>query len=91
MMDFDEIEKIKDRIKNNQTLLKTVQQLGQLIMQIAPICDQNMGTNYTMMAQQMLAPYGGGAPSPTGSIQQIGNGSLSKQAANATRNSTAPK
>ena len=90
MMDFDGIEKVRDNISRNRTLLQLVQQYQAMIMQLAPIVDEVQGTNITEQIMQQ-ANQSGYAPQPTGSVSKTSNGSLTSQAASATRNSTSPK
>lgn len=90
MMDFDGIEKVRDNISRNRTLLQLVQQYQAMIMQLAPIVDEVKGTNITEQIMQQ-ANQSGYAPQPTGSVSKTSNGSLTSQAASATRNSTSPK
>ena len=44
MMDFEGIEKVRERISQNGTLLQMVQQLQQQMMQMATILDTQNGT-----------------------------------------------
>ena len=90
MMDFDGIEKVRDNISRNRTLLQLVQQYQAMLMQLAPIVDEVQGTNITEQIMQQ-ANQSGYAPQPTGSVSKTSNGSLTSQAASATRNSTSPK
>ena len=90
MMEFDGIEKVKENIGRNRTLLQLVQQYQAMLLQLAPIVDKTQGTNITEQIMQQ-ANQTGIAPQPTGSIKEAGKGSLSSQAASATRNSTSPK
>lgn len=90
MMDFDGIEKVRDNISRNRTLLQLVQQYQAIILQLAPIVDEVQGTNITEQIMQQ-ANQSGYAPQPTGSVSKTSNGSLTSQAASATRNSTSPK
>lgn len=90
MMDFDGIEKVRDNISRNRTLLQLVQQYQAMIMQLAPIVDEVKGTNITEQIMQQ-SNQSGYAPQPTGSVSKTSNGSLTSQAASATRNSTSPK
>lgn len=90
MMEFDGIEKVKENIGRNQTLLQLVQQYQAMLLQLAPIVDKTTGTNITEQIMQQSAQTGM-APQPTGSVSSTNNGSLSSQAASATRNSTSPK
>lgn len=90
MMDFDGIEKVRDNISRNRTLLQLVQQYQAMIMQLAPIVDEVKGTNITEQIMQQ-ANQSGYAPQPTVSVSKTSNGSLTSQAASATRNSTSPK
>ena len=67
-----------------------MQQYQAMLLQLAPIVDKTQGTNITEQIMQQ-ANQTGIAPQPTGSIKEAGKGSLSSQAASATRNSTSPK
>lgn len=91
MMDFDEIQKVKDRIRQNGTLFDQVMQLQQLLMQVAPLIDAQTGSNLTqelaMGQQQTMADGQGGKKVGV----ETSRGSLSSQAANAARNSAAPR
>ncbi len=91
MMDFEEIQKVKDKIKSNGTLFDQVMQLQNILAQLTPIIDAQNGTNLTQQvlqgqAQTMADGQGG---------KKVGietsRGSLSSQAASATKNSTAPR
>ena len=91
MMDFDEIQKVKDRIKQNGTLFDQVMQLQQMLMQVMPLVDAQNGTNFTqelMMGQAQTMSDGQGGKKA--SVEQS-KGSLSTQAAAAAKNSTAPR
>jgi hypothetical protein len=84
MMDFDGVENIKDRVKTNANLFMQVQQLTMALMQFAPDAAAQMGLIPQMQAQ--VQPQGNG-----GSVSEKSRGSLSSQAANATRESTSPR
>lgn len=91
MMDFEEIQKVKDRVKQNGTLYDKVMQLQQMLMSVLPQIDMMKGTNFTEQfasgqAANMAAGQGGSK-----SAIETSRGSLSAQAANATKNSTAPR
>lgn len=83
MMDFDGIEKIRDRVSQNATLFMQVQQLTSLLVQFVPEVAAQMGLVPQMAS--VAQPQGGG------SVKEASRGSLSSQAANATRESTAPR
>jgi hypothetical protein len=91
MMDFDEIQKVKDKIKENGTLFDQVMQLQNILMQLTPLVDAQNGTNLTaqiMQGQQATMADGQGEKKVG---VETSRGSLSAQAANATKNSTAPR
>lgn len=83
MMDFDGVEKIRERVQQNATLFMQVQQLTMVLMQVAPDVAAQMGLMPQMQAQAQ--PQGGG------SVSERSRGSLASQAANATRESTSPR
>lgn len=83
MMDFDGVEKIRERVQQNATLFMQVQQLTMVLMQVAPDAAAQMGLMPQMQAQAQ--PQGGG------SVSERSRGSLASQAANATRESTSPR
>lgn len=83
MMDFDGVDKIKDRVQQNATLFMQVQQLTMALIQVAPEVAAQMGIIPQMQATAQ--PQGGGSVAPKS------RGSLSSQAANATRESTSPR
>lgn len=90
MMDFDGIEKMREKVSQNATLMQMVMMLQQQLMEMSSIVDGQNGSNLTegIMAQMQGLGMGGQA---TGSAPQESKGSLSSQAANATRGSTAPR
>lgn len=91
MMDFEEIQKVKDRVKQNGTLFDQVMQLQQMLMQIAPLIDAQNGTNITgQLAMGQAATMADGQGGAKASVE-TSRGSLSAQAANAARNSAAPR
>ncbi|WP_458457477.1 portal protein [Pseudobutyrivibrio sp.] len=83
MMDFDGIEKIRERVTQNATLFMQVQQLTSLLIQFVPEVAAQMGLVPQMAS--VAQPQGGG------SVKEASRGSLASQAANATRESTAPR
>lgn len=85
MMDFDGVEKIRERVKQNATLFMQVQQLTQIIMQVAPEAAMQLG-----IVDQAQASLAQGMPTG-GTVSEGSKGSLSAQAANATRESTSPR
>lgn len=85
MMDFDGVEKIREEVQKNATLFMQVQQLSNLLLQIAPKVAMQLGIGNEMMAAAT-------ANQPTGGrVSEERKGSLSAQAANATKESTAPR
>lgn len=84
MMDFDGVEKIKDRVRANATLFMQVQQLTMALIQFAPEVAAQMGLVPQM--QNQAQPQGNG-----GTVSERSRGSLASQAANATRESTSPR
>ena len=85
MMDFDGVEKIREEVQKNATLFAQVQQLSQLLVQIAPDIAMQLGIGEAAMATIT-------SNQPTGGrVSQETRGSLSAQAANATKESTAPR
>lgn len=92
MMDFDEIQKVKDKIKENGTLFDQVLQLQDILMKLTPIVDAQNGTNMTEQIQMgQAATMADGQGGKKVGVTQAPKGSLSAQAANATKNSTAPR
>lgn len=89
MMDFDQIEKIRDRVAQNGLLYQQVMQLQQALMQLSAVVDAQNGTNMTeQIATGAQANANIGAGGKKGSVDDS-KGSLTSQAANATRESTA--
>lgn len=85
MMDFDGVEKIREEVQKNATLFAQVQQLSQLLVQIAPDIAMQLGIGEAAMATMT-------SNQPTGGkVSQETRGSLSAQAANTTKESTAPR
>lgn len=85
MMDFDGIEKVKDKIQENGTLYEQLMMMQQQLMQMAAVVDAQNGTN-------MVAQMNGEQPQQQQSnAPQQSKGSLSSQAASATRESTSPR
>lgn len=85
MMDFDGIEKVKDKIQENGTLYEQLMMMQQQLMQMAAVVDAQNGTN-------MVAQMNGEQPQQQqSSAPQQNKGSLSSQAASATRESTSPR
>ena len=92
MMDFDEIQKVKDKIKQNGTLFDQVMQLQNILMQLTPLVDAQNGTNLTAQIMQgQAATMADGQGGKNAGEIKTSKGSLSAQAANATKNSTAPR
>lgn len=91
MMDFDEIQKVKDKIKENGTLFDQVMQLQNILMQLTPLVDAQNGTNLTAQIMQGQAATMADGQGGKKVGVETSRGSLSAQAANATKNSTAPR
>lgn len=94
MMDFDGKEKVIETVKANGTLLEQVNMLQEQVIKLSQILDMQNGTNITgvavgdvqqSMANQMQQSEG------QGRVPQQSRGSLARQSAEATRNSTAPR
>ena len=85
MMDFDGVEKIREEVQKNATLFMQVQQLSNILIQIAPDVAMQLG-----IGGEMLAAAAANQPSG-GRVSEERKGSLSAQAANATKESTAPR
>ena len=81
MMDFDGVEKIRERVQFNATLFAQVQQLSAVIAQIAPELAAQMGIIPGAVGLQNNQPSGA-------AVSEAPKGSLSKQAAAATAAST---
>lgn len=86
MMEFDGVDKIKAKVQQNQTLFMQVQQLSALLIQFAPEVAARIGLVDAAAAAQI-----NNQPTGTGGGGSASRGSLSAQAANATRESTAPR
>lgn len=91
MMDFEEIQKVKDKIKSNGTLFDQVMQLQNILAQLTPIIDAQNGTNLTQQVMQGQAQTMADGQGGKKVGIETSRGSLSSQAANATKNSTAPR
>ncbi len=93
MMDLDGMEKLKDTIRQNGTLYEKLMQMQMQMQQMATIIDAQNGTNIAQgvaNAGNQLAQTGDGAKQG-GAKTSSSKGSLSSQAAAATRNSAAPR
>lgn len=82
MMDFDGLDKIKENVRNNAILYQQVMQLTQALITFAPEAAAQLGVVPPEMQQALNQPTG----KATSSGER--KGSLSAQAANATREST---
>jgi hypothetical protein len=91
MMDFDGIEKLKEKVAQNGTLYQQVMALQQQVMQLTSIIDAQNGTNFTQQAAGQAQQTMARNSSKSGGTVQTSNGSLSSQAANAARQSTSPR
>lgn len=94
MMDFDGKETVIEKVKANGTLLEQVNMLQEQVIKLSQILDMQNGTNIAgvtvrdaqqSMAKQMQQSEG------KGKVPQQSRGSLARQSAEATRNSTAPR
>ena len=93
MMDFEGIEKVRQRVSENGTLYQQLQQMAQQMQKMAAIIDQQNGTNVSEAAgaaAQAAGSTGGGSGSSNvtrsttnslGAAVGEGNNSLSTQAA----------
>ena len=91
MMDFEGIEKVRQRVSENGTLYQQLQQMAQQMQKMAAIIDQQNGTNVSEAAgaaAQAAGSTGGGSSNVTrsttnslGAAVGEGNNSLSTQAA----------
>ena len=93
MMDFEGIEKVRERVSQNGTLYQQLQQMAQQLQKMAAIIDQQNGTNVSAAASaagQAAAGSGGGSGGKTvaaSTLNSLGgvvgdrSGSLASQAA----------
>ena len=93
MMDFEGIEKVRERVSQNGTLYQQLQQMAQQLQKMAAIIDRQNGTNVSAAASaagQAAAGSGGGSGGKTaaastlnslGGVVGDSSGSLSSQAA----------
>ena len=69
MMDFEGIEKVRERVSQNGTLYQQLQQMAQQLQKMAAIIDQQNGTNVSAAASaagQAAGAAGGGSGGSTG-------------------------
>ena len=102
MMDFEGIEKVRQRVQQNGTLYQQLQQMAQQLQKMAAIIDQQNGTNVSAAAgaaAQAAGSTGGGSGSSNvtrsatnslGAAVGEGNNSLSTQAAKRAMNVNDP-
>ena len=102
MMDFEGIEKVRQRVQQNGTLYQQLQQMAQQLQKMAAIIDQQNGTNVSEAAgaaAQAAGSTGGGSGSSNvtrsatnslGAAVGEGNNSLSTQAAKRAMNVNDP-
>ena len=93
MMDFEGIEKVRERVSQNGTLYQQLQQMAQQLQKMEAIIDRQNGTNVSAAASaagQAAAGSGGGSGGKTaaastlnslGGVVGDSSGSLSSQAA----------
>ena len=89
MMEFEGIEKVRERVSPNGTLLQMVQQLQQQMMQMATILDKQNGTTiepamsqaFGMQADQQSAQGGAalGTASGTSETDALGDATATTQ------------
>lgn len=93
MMDFESKNEVLERIQQNQTLYDMVMMLQQQMMQMGVIIDAQNGTNVAgqLAGQVQQSEKTQGGTGKSMSINNSGGGSLSRQAASASRNATAPQ
>ena len=102
MMDFEGIEKVRERVSQNGTLYQQLQQMAQQMQKMAAIIDQQNGTNVSAAAgaaSQAAAGSGGGSGGKTaaastlnslGGVVGDSSTSLSSQAAKRAMNVNNP-
>ena len=102
MMDFEGIEKVRERVSQNGTLYQQLQQMAQQLQKMAAIIDQQNGTNVSAAASaagQAAAGSGGGSggkTAATSTLNSLGgvvgdnSTSLSSQAAKRAMNVNNP-
>ena len=102
MMDFEGIEKVRQRVSQNGTLYQQLQQMAQQMQKMAAIIDQQNGTNMSAMAEaaaQAAGTTGGGSGGQTtaktatnglGAVVGGGGNSLATQAAQRAMNVNNP-
>ena len=102
MMDFEGIEKVRERVSQNGTLYQQLQQMAQQLQKMAAIIDQQNGTNVSAAASaagQAAAGSGGGSGGKTAAASTLNSlggvvgdrsGSLSSQAAKRAMNVNNP-
>lgn len=71
MMEFEGIEKVRERISQNQTLMQQVQQLQQQMLQMAQILDAQNGTT---IGSNMSTAFGLQAQAEGGNASVLGSG-----------------
>ena len=102
MMDFEGIEKVRERVSQNGTLYQQLQQMAQQLQKMAAIIDAQNGTNVSAAADaagQAAAGSGSGSGGKTaaastlnslGGVVGDSSGSLSSQAAKRAMNVNNP-
>ena len=74
MMDFEGIEKVRERVSQNGTLYQQLQQMAQQLQKMAAIIDQQNGTNVSAAASaagQAAAGSGGGSGGKTAATSTL--------------------
>lgn len=102
MMDFEGIEKVRERVQQNGTLYTQLQQAMEQLQKLSAIIDQQNGTNMSAMAgaaAQAAGTTGGGSGGQTtektatnglGAVVGGGGNSLATQAAKRAMNVNNP-
>lgn len=89
MMDFDGVEKVREKVQQNQTLLSQVQMLQDMVMRLGAVVDADHGTDIVNQTMAMRQQNSGGVPQRVGTVNDS-KGSLSTQAAATARGSASP-
>ena len=95
MMDFEGIEKVRERVQQNGTLYTQLQQAMEQLQKLSAIIDQQNGTNMSAMAGTTGGGSGGQTTAKTatnglGAVVGGGGNSLATQAAQRAMNVNNP-
>ena len=95
MMEFDGKEKVIDQVRRNGTMFEQLMQMQQSMAKMAAIIDTITGSNMTEgikgEMERSQAAGNGGTTKKGSSTGKTSNGSLTTQAAAASRNAAAPR